>query len=197
MYSYWLKSKTECHQNRWRSIKNCPINSGELIGQVLIEGSPLARTGLLGKARKVCVCVCDCFESIECHDALHVGNFPVSCIPIGSSPRQNATRWRSFQNCLSNTAVTGKHTRSPSGQALNTLNPKNHVPRLRSSLRRRRLLGEGSESVCVCVSALSVNDALHVGNFLVSCIPIGSSPRQNATKIGGVQSRIAQSILAN
>ena len=51
--------------------------------------------------------------------------------------------------------------------------------------------------VCVCVSALSVNDALHVGNFLVSCIPIGSSPRQNATKIGGVQSRIAQSILAN
>ena len=31
------------------------------------------------------MCVCECFESIECHDALHVGNFLVSCIPIGSS----------------------------------------------------------------------------------------------------------------
>ena len=35
--------------------------------------------------------------------------------------------------------------------------------------------GRLGKCVCVCVSALSVNDALHVGNFLVSCIPIGSS----------------------
>ena len=45
----------------------------------------LLRGIFLGKVRKVCVCVCECFESIECHDALHVGNFLVSCIPIGSS----------------------------------------------------------------------------------------------------------------
>ena len=53
---------------------------------------------ILGKVRKVCVCVCECFE---CHDALHVGNFLVSCIPIGSSPIHSP--------------VTGNHTKWPGG----------------------------------------------------------------------------------
>ena len=73
MYSYWLKSDYDRCHSRWPSIENCPINSpvtgipvtGELIGQFLIEGSPLARTGLLGKARKVCVCVCVCVSALS------------------------------------------------------------------------------------------------------------------------------------
>ena len=51
----------------------------------------LPRGIFLRKVRKVCVCVCECFE---CNDALHVGNFLVSCIPIGSS----LTRLRQVQN---------------------------------------------------------------------------------------------------
>ena len=49
----------------------------------MLPGEVVRRGIFLRKARKVCVCVC-----FECHDALHVGNFLVSCIPIGSSLRR-------------------------------------------------------------------------------------------------------------
>ena len=100
MYSYWLKPDPfaryrKSHQvARWHLILYIII-----IGEHVCPGSVLAPWHLLGEgSESMCVCVCECFE---CHDALHVGNFLVSCIPIGSSPIHSP--------------VTGNHTKWPGG----------------------------------------------------------------------------------